>query len=145
MHRIFGMVFSLLFARYYMSYFFYHDGSCVGITVLGFCRGGGVDNPVGMVNRYLVVFVYYIPCSNQVLYYLVEYILYRGQPGSYPSSSQSSLVCLKHSYPPRSRYTSCGACWLRGLGYLEFLSCRVRALSLGHLRCPNHHDYQSVG
>ena len=63
LHRIFGMVFSLFFARYHMGCFFGHDGPCVGVFVLGFCRAGGVDNPAGLVNRYLIVFVYYIPRS----------------------------------------------------------------------------------
>ena len=118
LRRIFGMVSSLFFARYYMGCFFGHDGSCVGVSVLDLCHTGRLNNPAGLVYRHLIFFVCYIPCSYQVLYYLVEYVLYRGQPGSYPSSSQSSLVCLEYSYPPWSWQVGCRTCWLRGFGYL---------------------------
>ena len=118
LRRIFGMVFSVFFAWYYMGSFVSYDGPRVDFAVLVFCRAGGVDNPVGLVNWYLIYIVYYIPSCYQVLYHLVKYILYRGQPGSYPSSSQSSLVCLEYSNPPRIGYISCRAGWLGGLGYL---------------------------
>ena len=50
LHRIFGMVFLLFFARNYMGCFFGFDSSCVDIPLLDLRRTSWVDNPVGLVN-----------------------------------------------------------------------------------------------